>query len=211
MEKSKILTQIVLNPKIKIRGDSMVQVYTNAVFNGNHPQIVKSFLDERREELIGSAIFTQNNSATSKVVRWAEELKCKEGGFVPSHTGSIIEYKNDLYIFDMKPMRASVQPLLNYLIDTEDVYALVLRNFDIDTKMFSLNIAEHIGEFYPFLSAIRSAFSKWETKWRRHCSEMHLRELQKQGLFTELNPEITPDELYHILCKEKEHVTTSNA
>ena len=59
MEKSKILTQIVLNPKIKIRGDSMVQVYTNAVFNGNHPQIVKSFLDERREELIGSAIFTQ--------------------------------------------------------------------------------------------------------------------------------------------------------
>ena len=181
----------------------MVQIHFKSVFVDMPENIVKSWLDINRERLVGSAIFTNNNSLTSKVVRFAEGLKCKDKEFIPSHTGSIIEYKNDLYIFDMKPMRASVQPLLNYLINTSDNYALVLRDFELDGRMFSLNIAYHIGEFYPFLSAVRSVFSKRDTKWVRHCSELHLRELQKQGILTQLNPEITPDELYHEFVKER--------
>lgn len=182
----------------------MVQVHFNTAFAGMKPEVLRTWLDFDRAQLIGSAIFTQNDSLTSKIVRWAESWRCDEGGFIPSHTGSIIEYKNDLYIFDMKPMRASVQPLYDYLLNTDDKYAIVLRNFNLDTKMFSLNVAEHIGEFYPFLSAIRSVFTKRQTKWVRHCSELHLRELQKQGLFTDLNPEITPDELYHALTESCE-------
>lgn len=181
----------------------MVQIYTNDIITSTSPNIVQSWLEVERDKLIGSAIFTKNNSTTSKVVRWAEGLKCKNKCFIPSHTGSIIEYNNDLYIFDMKPMRASVQPLYDYLLNTNDDYAFVVRDFELNTKMFSINIAEHIGEFYPFLSAFRSVLSKRQSKWRRHCSELHLRELQKQGIFTNLNPEITPDELYHEFTKKE--------
>lgn len=182
----------------------MVQIHFESAFKGMTEDELQKWLKLNRERLIGSAIFTKNNSLTSKIVRWAEGWKCKDKAFIPSHTGSIIEYKNDLYLFDMKPLRASVQPLAKYILETNDDFALILRDFKIDTRMFSLNIAYHIGEFYPYLSAIRSVFTKRQTKWVRHCSELHLRELQIQGLYTELNPEITPDELYHALCEEKE-------
>ena len=182
----------------------MVQVYSNSALAATKPNIIQSWLEVERERLIGSAVFTKNDSITSKIVRWAEGWKCKNECFIPSHTGSIIEYNDDLYIFDMKPMRASVQPLYDYLLNTTDDYVIVMRNFELNTKMFSINVAEHIGEFYPFLSACRSVLTKRQSKWRRHCSELHLRELQKQGLFIDLNPEITPDELYHALIKSCE-------
>ena len=102
----------------------------------------------------------------------------------------------------MKPLRASVKPLADYLSETQDDYVLILRNFELDTRMFSINIAEHINEFYPFMSALRSVLNKRQTKWSRHCSELHLRELQKQGILTHLNPEITPDELFHELSRK---------
>lgn len=185
----------------------MSKVHFNTIFADMNPQVIKSWLEIEHNNLIGSAIFTQNNSFTSKIVRWAEGWKCKEGGFIPSHTGSIIEYDKKLFIFDMKPMRASIQPLFDYLVNAQDTYALILRDFELDTRMFSINVAEHIGEFYPFMSAIRSVFTKRETKWVRHCSELHLRELQKQGILTTLNPEITPDELFHELSKGVPHVS----
>lgn len=177
----------------------MVQVYSNSALAVTNSNIIQSWLEVEKNRLVGSAVFTKNDSITSKMVRWAEGWKCKDECFIPSHTGSIIKYNNDLYIFDMKPMKASVQPLYSYLCNTKDEYRIILRDFELNTEMFSINIAEHIGEFYPFLSAIRSVLTKRQSKWRRHCSELHLRELQKQGLFTNLNPEITPDELYHAL------------
>lgn len=39
----------------------------------------------------------------------------------------------------MKPLLASVRPLADYLSDTEDDYVLVLHNFKLDTRMFSVN------------------------------------------------------------------------
>lgn len=166
-------------------------------------QKISYWIELNREQLIGSAIFTKQDTLTSKLVRWGERhlfAKCKSNDcFVPSHTGSIIEYDNDLYIFDMKPPRASVQSLIKYLLETDEDYILVMRDFKLNTEMFSKNLAYHIGEFYAYLSALRSVFTKRQTKWVRHCSEMHLRELQIQGLFTDINPEITPDELLHVL------------
>ena len=166
-------------------------------------QKISYWLELNREQLIGSAIFTKQDTLTSKLVRWGERhlfAKCNSNDcFVPSHTGSIIEYDNDLYIFDMKPPRASVQSLIKYLLETDEDYVLVMRDFKLNTEMFSKNLAYHIGEFYAYLSALRSVFTKRQTKWVRHCSEMHLRELQIQGLFTDINPEITPDELLHVL------------
>lgn len=183
----------------------MTQIHYKSAFADIPENNLDTWLNLNRARLIGSAIFTKQDSITSKLVRWGEThlfAKCDEPScFVPSHTGSIIEHKGDLYIFDMKPLRASVQPLKNYLLNTQEDYCLVIRDFALDGHMFSLNLEYHIGDFYPYFSALRSVFNKRKTKNARHCSEHHLAELQKQGLFTEVNPEITPDELFHLLCK----------
>lgn len=180
----------------------MTQIYYNTTFKDMSIKNIDTWISFNYERLIGSAVFTKNKSITSKLVCWAEKWRCKDKCFVPSHTGSIIEYNSSLYIFDMKPLKARIQSLNEYLLNTKEDFALVLRDFMLDTKMFSINIAEHIGEFYPYMSAVRSVFTKRQSKWRRHCSELHLRELQKQGILTELNPEITPDELLHAMVNK---------
>jgi len=183
----------------------MTQIHYKSAFKDITDNDLKEWLRFNHDRLVGSAIFTKQNSLTSKLVRWGEKhlfAQCKSDNcFTPSHTGSIIDYKDDLYIFDMKPPKASVQPLYDYLRNTKEDYVLVLRDFPLNIEMFSKNLEFHIGEFYAYLSALRSVFTKRNTKYVRHCSEMHLRELQKQNLFTKVNPEITPDELFHLLKK----------
>lgn len=162
------------------------------------------WVHEHKQALIGSAVFTKNNKLGSKLVSWAQKVHDKtKDDFVPSHTASIIEKDGDLYLFDMKPPKASIQPLTRYLLSTDDEYILVLRNFPLDTFMFSQNMIYHIGEFYAYLSALRSVFTKRQTKFVNHCSELHFRELQKQGLYPNVNPEITPNELLTLFRKPK--------
>ena len=179
----------------------MKEQYDNKYFKEISLKEINKFITKNYNKLIGSAIFTKNNSLTSKIVSWFESIGDRYKIFVPSHTGSIIEYNYTLYLFDMKPPRATMQPLADYLLKTNDEFKLVFRDFNLDTKMFSANIAYHNEELYPYLSAIRSVFTKRQSKWRTHCSELHFRELQKQGLFLDVNPEITPAELYDLLIK----------
>ena len=103
----------------------------------------------------------------------------------------------------MKPLRASVQPLKEYLLYTDEDYCLVMRDFPLDTTMFSLNLQFHIGEFYPYFSALRSVFTKRPSKWNMHCSELHARMLDLCGhKFPKgFNFECTPLELYHYFIK----------
>lgn len=162
------------------------------------------WVHEHKQALIGSAVFTKNNTFGSKLVSWAQKVHDKsKDEFIPSHTASIIEKDGDLYLFDMKPPKASIQPLTRYLLATDDDYVLMLRNFPLDTFMFSQNMIYHIGEFYAYLSALRSVFTKRQTKFVNHCSELHFRELQKQGLYPNVNPEITPNELLELFRKPK--------
>lgn len=177
----------------------MPTVHFNTAFENMSEEDINTWIILYRKRLIGSAVFTKNDSLTSKVVSWAESWRNKKGGFVPSHTGSIVEKDKKLYVFNMCPPKAYIQPLNNYLLYSKDEFAIVIRDFPLNTKMFSANILYHLGEFYPFLSAIRSVFTKRQSKWRTHCSELHLRELQKQGKFKDCNPEITPDELFKLL------------
>lgn len=158
-----------------------------------------------KSRLIGSAIFTKQNTLTSKLVQWGERhlfAKCKHNNcFVPSHTGSIIENCKQLYIFDMKPPRASIQPLKDFLLGTDEDYVIVIRDFPLKCEMFSFNMMFHVGESYPYLSALRSVFTKRQSKWRSHCSEMHARQLELCGykFSKNFNLECTPDELLHVL------------
>lgn len=181
-----------------------MQEFTKDYFKNMEREAFYLWIHEHKQQLIGSAIFTRNNKLGSRLVSWVQRIHDKtKDKFVPSHTGSIIEKDGELLLFDMKPPKASVQPLTRYLLATDDEYILVLRDFELDTFMFSQNMIFHIGEFYAYLSALRSVFTKRQTKFVRHCSEMHLTELQKQGLFLEVNREITPNELLTLFRQPK--------
>ena len=180
----------------------MPNVYDEQFFKKMSSKEVNDWIKRNYKLLIGSAIFTKNNSLTSKVVSWAESWgKKNKEQFIPSHTGSIVEKEGKLYVFHMKPIKAFIQPLDEYLLKTNDIYKVVLRTFQIDTFMFSQNILFHDGEFYPFLSAIRSVFTKWKTKYRMHCSELHARMIDLSGgkIFSHFNFECTPQELLEYL------------
>lgn len=184
--------------------------YTKNDFKSMPREDFYLWIMENHQSLIGSAIFTANNSITSKIVRLAQKLHDKQKSeFIPSHTGSIIEKDGMLYLFDMKPPKAKIQSLTRYLLATKDDYILVLRDFPIDTNMFSLNILDRVNDGYAYMSAIRSVFTKLPSKYKQHCSEIHLRELQKQRLFIDVNKEITPNELLMLFRRPKtERLTT---
>ncbi len=175
-----------------------MEEYTKDFFKKMEREKFYLWVHEHKMQLIGSAVFTKNNTFGSKLVSWAQKVhdKSKED-FIPSHTASIIEKNEDLYLFDMKPPKASIQPLTQYLLSTKDDYILVLRNFPIDTKVFSQLIIYHLGEFYAYFSALRSVFTKRETKFVTHCSELHARCLALLGYTfpSNFNMECTPNEL----------------
>ena len=182
----------------------MRKIYKKSEFiSGMTPEVLNAWIVWHKKKLVGSAIFTSNDSFISKVVSWASTWGKKKEDFVPSHVGSIVEKDGALFVFNMQPPKASMTPLANYLLYTNNDYQLVMRDFELDTKMFSANLVFHLGEFYPYLSALRSVFTKRRTKYVRHCSEMHITELQKQQLFTNINPECTPFELYELLTRQK--------
>lgn len=164
------------------------------------------WIHEHKMQLIGSAVFTKNNTFGSKLVSWAQKVHDKsKDEFIPSHTASIIEKDGDLYLFDMKPPKASIQPLTRYLLSTDDEYILVLRDFPLDTKIFSESIIYHLGEFYAYFSALRSVFTKRQTKFVTHCSELHARILALLGYEfpKDFNMECTPNELLTLFRKPK--------
>lgn len=176
------------------------KIYDKSEFINMTPDMLNTWITIHKQRLIGSAIFTSNNSIISKLVSWASTWG-KKADFVPSHVGSIIEHQGNLFVFDMKPPRASMTPLGNFLLYTEDNYKLVMRDFELNTKWFSSDMIFHINEFYPYLSAIRAVFTKRNTKFVNHCSELHARLLQRQDLLKDFNPECTPLELYEVFTK----------
>lgn len=175
------------------------KIYDKSEFINMKPEMLTTWVSWHKEQLIGSAIFTTSNSLLSKLVSWAESWKNKDAEFKPSHVGSIVEQDGNLFVFNMSPPRASMTPLSDFLLYSGCDYKLLLRDFNLNTQMFSANIIFHLGEFYAYLSALRSVFTKRNTKFVNHCSELHCRELQKQGLFKDFNPECTPLELYELL------------
>lgn len=178
----------------------MKRVYYKSYFKQLTRDQIREWIKAYKELLIGSAIFTKGTNLSAKLVTWAEGWTCpNKKGFCPSHTGSIVEKDNMLYIFDMKPPKAEIQSLERYLWLTKEDFVIILRDFGLDTNMFSKTILEHEGQGYPYMSAVRSVFTKRQTRWNCHCSELHLRKLQMQGVYNDINAEITPDELLHLM------------
>lgn len=187
-----------------------MQEFTKEFFKNMPREEFYLWIKTNYENLIGSALFTKSNNLGARIVSWAQKIHDKKKGeFIPSHTASIIEQDGTLYCFDMKPPRASIQSLTRYLLSTDDDYILVLRDFKLNTYMFSKEIGYHIGEFYPYFSALRSVFTKRQTKWVTHCSELHARliALQDYQFPKDFNFECTPNELLMAFREPKRYET----
>lgn len=190
---------MILIRKLKDEQDEkMSNIHFNTAFESLSYQEIDKWIKDNESLLIGSAIFSKNNSIISKIITYFERIKGKCSEFIPSHTGSIVKCDDEIYLFNVKPLFASKILLADYIAETDDDYILILKDFKLNNKKFSEDILEHEGDFYPFLSAIRSVGTKRKTK-RVHCSELHLKTLQEQGLFKGINPEITPYELLLLL------------
>ena len=157
------------------------------------------WVDKHQPELEGGALFVSATSFFGAIIKWFERRGQHHYGFTPSHVGSLVIKDGQLALFDMKPLFARTQDLAHYLATTNEEYVLMPRHFELDVQRFSKEILKYDGTLYPFLSAISSVFHKFPSKRRKHCSELHLACLQHQGLYRDVNSEITPDELYKLM------------
>ena len=165
-----------------------LHIHYNSAFKDMSKEQIEQYCVINEYRLIGSAVFVRNKSFMSKLISRICGGKYKDKAFVPSHVGSLILCGGHIYLFDMKPPK------------TKDEFMLVMRNFSIDTEQFSLGIIKRINNKYGYLSAIQSAFKYLWWGFREHCSEIHLKELQAQGLFKEYSAnQTTPEDLKNIL------------
>ena len=181
----------------------MQTIFYKSFFKDKTREDIRIWIDMHKEKLVGSAIFTKGTGITANLVVWAESWTDKCKGFKPSHTGSIVEKDGKVIIFNMIPPRGSTQSLETYLWTTKENFVIVLRDYEIDTNVFNKGTLEHVGQGYPYMSAIRSVFTKRPTQWNAHCSELFARVTVMSGhAFSEaFNLECTPNELLHELCK----------
>ena len=177
-----------------------VQIHDYNFFEKMTKEQITNYCKAHELELVGSAIFVKNKAFISKVISWVCSGKAESKDFVPSHVGSLIFAGGYVYLFDMKPPRPTLTRLDEYLSQTKDNFILVMRNFNVNTEKFSLEILSRINKPYGYLSAIQSAFKYMFWGFKEHCSEIHLKALQAQGLFKKYNAnKTTPEDLKEIL------------
>ena len=172
----------------------------NTAFKDMTKDQIEMYVKIHKEKLVGSAVFVKNTALISKAISWVCSGKAKTKDFVPSHVGSLILCGGHVYLFDMKPPKPTLTKFSDYLAESKDEYLLYMRNFSLDTEKFSLEIIKRVNNNYGYLSALQSAFKYLWWGWREHCSEIHLKALQAQGLFTEYSANATtPEDLKEIL------------
>lgn len=178
--------------------------YNNTIFQDMTEKQIEDFCNSNQSNLVGSALFTKNKKVVSKIVSWVCKGKAEDDEFIPSHVGSLILCGGHVYLFDMKPPKAKLTRFDEYLKNSDDEFLLVMRDFKLNIEDFSLGILSRINQHYGYLSAIQSAFKYLWYPLREHCSEIHLKELQKQGLFKGYDAnQTTPEELKKILLNYK--------
>lgn len=161
-----------------------------------------AFIDYNKNVLVGSAVFTKDDSWLSKQIQRATKHKTKQKEFIPSHIGSIVSINGQVYLFNMVPPRASCILLQDFLEDTDDEYRIVLRDFSLKVPEYNQFILHRNGKRYGYFSALQSAtrLLKYIPNRKEHCSEIHTKALQEQGLLKGLRADdVTPVELYDLL------------
>lgn len=181
----------------------VVFIYDNNFFHNKTAEEIDNWIEETKYLLVGSAIFVKGKNAISKAISWVCKGKSKNKEFVPSHVGSLVFVGGNVYKFDMMPPSAKLTKLRDYILKTKDEFKIVTRDFELDREKFSLDICSRVNRRYGYLSALQSAFKYLWYPLREHCSEIHLKALQAQNLFTQYKANsATPDDIYRILCFE---------
>lgn len=179
-----------------------MRIHYNTAFQDLTKDELNQFCVFNEYQLVGSALFVKNKSLISKLVSWVCSGKAEDKTFIPSHVGSLVLIGGNVYLFDMKPPKATLTKLVDYLSTSKDEYMLVMRNFGLDIEKFSIGVCSRVNQKYGYISAIQSAFKYLWWGLREHCSEIHLKELQEQGLFKGYSAnETTPEDLKEILLK----------
>lgn len=177
-------------------------IYSNFEFKNMNTEEIENFINQNKQALAGSAIFVKGKSKISKMISWVCKGKSENKEFVPSHVGSLVLVGRTIYKFDMMPPCAKITSLKDYIKKSKETYIIAMRNFDIDVEKFSIDVCSRLNRRYGYLSALQSAFKYLYYPFREHCSEIHLRCLQNQGLFKEYSPNATtPDDLFRMLRK----------
>ena len=177
----------------------MTALIGNKELNLSNDERVK-WIENNKNNLVGSAVFVCGKSKISKLISRVCKGKSKNKLFVPSHVGSLVLVGGNIYKFDMQPPCARIVPLSEWMNKTQDDYIILMRDFKLDTEKFSADVCSRINKRYGYFSAVQSAFKYLWWGLREHCSEVHLKCLQSQGLFTGVNAnKTTPVSLYEIL------------
>lgn len=175
-------------------------IYSNLDFKNMNADEIENFIKQNKQALAASAIFVKGKSKISKMISWVCKGKSKNKEFVPSHVGSLVLVGGNVYKFDMVPPCAKLTSLKDYILKSKETYIIAFRDFDCDIEKFSLDVCSRINRRYGYLSALQSAFKYLYYPLREHCSEIHLKCLQLQGLFKEYSANATtPDDLFRIL------------
>lgn len=154
--------------------------------------------------LIGGATFTIGKTPIVPIIQHFTK-KYSKSNFTPAHTGSIIACGGLLYVFNMTPPKSNIVELMDYILsDTDEDFRIIYRgeNFELDTKAYSEYLHTKVGQKYGYLSALEciSPLRKILFNFSEHCSEIHVKALQRQGYFKNIKADdICPSELYEIM------------
>ena len=170
---------------------------------------IDKWIEENRDKLVGGTIFVRNRFCpVSRLIALGSKANCTDyNEFMPTHTVPIYESDGEMKIINIADNGGQgivEMSLKEYLEEKQKPfyadYQVFLRNFDIDEKAYSEDVAGYISRPYDFLAAGQSVLKTYEYDGGDFCSKDTLELLQKQGILTEFNAnKCTPHDLYHLL------------
>ena len=167
-----------------------------------HAELSK-WLQVHRLDLAGASVFTKSSGWLSPTIEFLTRKDCKDTSFIPSHVGSILLLGSILYCFDMKPPKATITNLFDYIVTTNDTFKIVMiLDSKIEIAQFSYDLFCKVDEKYGYLSALQCIKGlRWILNRKHHCSELATLEYQKFGYLTDLKADdTTPALLYSKMC-----------
>lgn len=169
---------------------------------------IDKWIEENKETLTGSCLFDTNKNPMSILIeKVTNQSHCD---YVPSHAASIYEGEDgQMKVMQIKPCKVVVEDLADYLKNTKNNYVVFLRDFEINKDRFCENVKKEEGKPYGFISAGQSVSSLVNIDGGLHCSEGYVKDVQKEGLFKNIDAnKITPHTLLHLLTNRGQDTTT---
>ena len=115
----------------------MAVIYPKSYFKNKTPFEIALWYEKNYARLEGSCIATNSDDLISNIIQTVTKRFSRLNGFIPSHIGSIVNREGVLYVFDMKPTKAKLTPLYDYITSSDDDFVIVIREFLLNAHDFS--------------------------------------------------------------------------